>query len=381
MRYIKTTIVIVTLILACFLGRGVKLPISALAVDEQNKEFATTAEAMVIMETSTGRMLAAKDENKKLPMASLTKIITAIVAIEKTENLDEALEIPKSAQGVEGSSIYLKAGEHLTMRELLYGLMLRSGNDAAVAISMLASGTTEKFIEECNSFCQKLNMTNTHLVTPSGLHDDNHYSSAKDLAIVTSYALKNDIFARIVSTKETTISNEKGEFDHRLLKNKNKFLKNFAWADGVKTGYTKKAGRCFVGSATKDDMQVVCVLLNCRPMFEECKTLCEEAFTKYSLSKIVDDNFVAQTEIDGNTLYAKPNKELYYPLTQEEIGKLEINTEFDKNIELPIMQKQKVGTVQIFLDKTIVLCDNIYSINDIEDNSYQSALDKVISKF
>ena len=349
--------------------------------EEQEKEFQTSAEAMVVMETSTGRILASKDENKQLPMASLTKIITAIVAIENTEDLDEPLKIPADAQGVEGSSIYLKAGEHLSMRELLYGLMLRSGNDAAVAISILCAGSVENFMQMCNNFCSKIGATNTHLVTPNGLHHEKHYSSAKDLGIISSYALKNDIFAKIVSTKETKIANEKGEFDHRLLINKNKFLKSFEGADGVKTGYTKKAGRCFVGSSTQNGMQVVCVLLNCRPMFEECKILCKQAFEKYSMQKVLEGEKVFEQNIAGQTMHACAQKDVFYPLKNDEISSVELKAEWDDSLQLPIKLNQKVGKVAIFIDKELILCDNIYSTDELYDNSYRGAFEKVITNF
>ena len=145
-----------------------------------NKNF----ESMVTIEASTGRILYSQDEHKRLPMASTTKILTAIVAIENCDDLDKKYEISKSATGIEGSSIYLKAGEHLSVRELLYGLMLRSGNDSAVAIAEIISGSVEKFVLLMNEYCKKLNLKDTSIVTVNGLHNENHYSSAYDLAII-----------------------------------------------------------------------------------------------------------------------------------------------------------------------------------------------------
>ena len=167
-----------------------------------NKNF----ESMVTIEASTGRILYSQDEHKRLPMASTTKILTAIVAIENCDDLDKKYEISKSATGIEGSSIYLKAGEHLSVRELLYGLMLRSGNDSAVAIAEIISGSVEKFVLLMNEYCKKLNLKDTSIVTVNGLHNENHYSSAYDLAIISAYAMKNEIFAEIVKTKQKNIS-------------------------------------------------------------------------------------------------------------------------------------------------------------------------------
>jgi len=187
-------------------------------------------------------------------MASTTKIVTALTVIRNTD-LDEVVEIPKAACGIEGSSIYLREGEHLTVRELLYGLMLRSGNDCAVALALHTSGSVEAFAELMNTTAVELGCENSNFVNPHGLHDDRHYTTALDLAAVTCEALHNETFREIVSTKAVRISNEGYEYD-RVLVNKNKLLSNVDGADGVKTGYTKKAGRCFVGSATKNGMQV-----------------------------------------------------------------------------------------------------------------------------
>ena len=243
-----------------------------------------SAESMVLVEKTTGRILFEKNKDKTLPMASTTKIITAIVAIELCEDLDRKHLITKDMTGIEGSSIYLSAGEHLSVRELLYGLMLRSGNDAAVAIAKIISGSVEEFVNQMNLFCFKIGLRHTNIVTPNGLHDDNHFTTASDLAKVSCYALSNPVFQDIVSSKEKVISNEKDSKNKcRLLKNKNKLLKNLEGADGVKTGYTTKAGKCFVGSASRNGFQVVCVLLNCREMFQECEKLINKAFKEYSI--------------------------------------------------------------------------------------------------
>ena len=359
-----------------------KFPSPFARATAETETFSTTAESMCLMESTSGRILAQKDADKQLPMASLTKVITAIVAIENTEDLDKKLTIERSAQGVEGSSIYLRAGEKLSMRELLFGLMLRSGNDAAVAIATFVSGSAENFAEKCNEFCKSIGANNTHLTNPHGLHDDNHYTTAKDLALVSSYALKNDIFSKIVSSKRATIDNQKGKNATRELVNKNKFLSMLNYADGVKTGYTKKAGRCFIGSATKDDMQVVCVLLNCNPMFAECKYLIQKAFETYKMRTLVDDNgYQTEIEILGQKVPAKTNGELVYPMTETEQQSLQyvVKPTFD-SIQ-SIQKGEKLAELQIFIDKQMILCDNIYSTIEIKDNSLKENIEKVIENF
>jgi hypothetical protein len=161
---------------------------------------------------------------------------------------------------VEGSSIYLRQGEKLTIRQLLYGLMLRSGNDCAVALAVKIGGNVERFAEMMNELARKIGVEKTNFVNPHGLHDDNHYTTAFDLARISAYAMKNSVFREIVSTKNITISGVEGE---RVLVNKNKMLSTFAGGDGIKTGFTKRAGRCLVSSAIKNGMEVVSVVLNC----------------------------------------------------------------------------------------------------------------------
>lgn len=349
--------------------------------------FNTTSKAMVLIEANSGRILANHNGEEMLPMASLTKIITAIVAIENCQDLDSKYQIPQMAQGIEGSSIYLKAGEHLSVRELLFGLMLRSGNDSAVAIANIIAGGIQPFAELCNNFCKNIGATNTHLVNPHGLHSDQHYTTAHDLAIITAYALKNDIFAKVVSTKQQRIPNELGKYDHRDLLNKNKFLKMLDGADGVKTGYTKNAGRCFVGSATResDGLKLVCVLLNCNPMFQECKSIIELAQQNYKMHKLIEDNgYEASINIKNSkqmSAMAKSNNGFSYPLTDTESNQLQITNTLKTMYDAPIKTDQILGKVQIFLDKQLIFCDNIYSINNVEDDSYGGSMAKIIDNF
>lgn len=287
------------------------------------REFETSAQSAIVMERTSKRVLFSKNCDECLPIASTTKIVTALTAINHT-NLDDVVEIPSEACGIEGSSIYLRAGEHLTVRELLYGLMLRSGNDAAVAIALHTAGSIERFAEMMNETASKLGLTDCHFANPHGLHDDNHYCSANDLAVITCEALNNPDFCEIVSTKTYRIANEGYDYD-RVLVNKNKLLSNCDGADGVKTGYTKKAGRCFVGSATRNGMQVVVVVLNCGPMFEDTASMLDAAFANYSLKTIIPQNKICGSieEKGRKTFYACPER-FQYPLKPDEQITIEI---------------------------------------------------------
>lgn len=280
--------------------------------------FSTTAQAAAVVERSTGRVLFEKNSHQSLPMASTTKIVTALTVLNNCQNLQQVVQIPAEACGIEGSSVYLRAGERLTVCELLYGLMLRSGNDCAVALALTVGGTVPHFAEMMNQTATSLGCTESNFVTPHGLHHNNHYTSVSDLAKITCAALANPVFRQIVSTKSVKISNEGMEYN-RLLVNKNKLLSSYDGADGVKTGYTKKAGRCFVGSATKNGMQVVVVVLNCAPMFEETAQMLDVAFENYRLERVILQNKLCGVVYKrGKPTYYVAPEPFSYPLKKGE---------------------------------------------------------------
>lgn len=344
------------------------------------------AESMITIERTSGRVLFSKDEHKRLPMASTTKILTAIVAIENIKDLDEKHQISKSACGIEGSGIYLKQGEHLSVRELLYGLMLRSGNDSAVAIAEIVSGSVEKFVEKMNSYVNKLGLKDTHIVTVNGLHDDNHYTSAYDLAKITAYALSNKTFAEIVSTKKTKISNEYSKYSDkvRMLKNKNKLLSMVEGADGVKTGYTKKAGKCFVGSATRDGMQIIVVVLNSRTMFEGAAECIEKAFLNYKMVKLFDSGKVYDIDVENIKTQKIPiliKKDIVLPLNKEEIANVKAKVKLNNNKASMISSDDVVGTIDVWVKNNLIFLQNLYTINIDKEECFEDYLKKIINGF
>ena len=341
----------------------------------------TDAKSFVTIEASTGRVLYEKDKNKKLPMASTTKIITAIVALENHKDLDKKYLITKEMTGVEGSSIYLKAGEHLSVRDLLYGLMLRSGNDSAVAIAIIVGGSVQRFVQMMNEFCLRVGACDTHIVTVNGLHDDEHYSTAEDLAKITAYAYKNEEFKTIVGTKEKVISSDLDQtYKCRLLKNKNKLLKMVDGADGVKTGYTKKAGKCFVGSACRNGMRIICVALGAKTMFDDSAKFIEKAFKEYRMVKLFKSGEIVggETKTQNGSIYLK--NDIIYPLSSAEISKINAKAEiFDSS-----NKDGEIGALDFRIENDLLFSVKLFTIiieKNGAENGFKSRLSKIIKSF
>lgn len=244
----------------------------------------SSAKGMAVVD-GDGNVLFEKSMHLKCEPASTTKICTAITVIDRCYSLNREVIVPDCAVGVEGSSIYLEKGEKVKVIDLLYGLMLRSGNDCAVALAVLFGHSVEGFAKLMNETAVAAGAVNTNFANPHGLHDDLHYTTAYDLAKITAYAMKNPVFRKIVSTKRYEMSYNDKPYN-RILYNKNKILNEYEGGDGVKTGYTKAAGRCLVSSATRGGKTVIAVVFDCYDMFPECKRLMTKAFERLGVSEI-----------------------------------------------------------------------------------------------
>ena len=324
---------------------------------------ASSNTSYVVIEESTGRILDEYNKDVSLPIASTTKIVTAIVALEHA-NLTDEVVIPKEAEGVEGSSIYIKAGEVYTVEDLLYGLMLRSGNDAATALALHVSGSIEEFCKLMNDKARYLGANNTNFTNPHGLHDDNHYSSAYDMAILTASAFKNEVFSKIVSSKSYKLKDS-------YIYNKNKLLNSYEGADGVKTGYTTKSGRCLVSSSTRDGMRVICVVLNCYDMWDKSKSLMDKAHENYSMVKVASSLDKVETKVYkgvSDRVNATISKDLYYPLKDGEKGKVNYNCEVYELLA-PVYTGTECGKLEVYLDNHLIFSENIYTINNVAKKS------------
>ncbi len=235
----------------------------------------------ILMDGETGKVLYEKNADEKAYPASTTKIMTALITIETLEKYDSPIEqkitVPKAAQGVEGSSIYLKTGEKISIEDLLYGLMLVSGNDAAVALAEIIGGSQENFVAMMNERAAQMGCSSTNFVNPNGLFDENHYTTAKDMAIITREAMKNETFREIVAAKFHKADRQ--ESDYITFYNKNKTVHEFEGGIGVKIGYTKNSGRTLAAAAQRDGKTMICVVMSAPDWFNDAYRLMEYGFS------------------------------------------------------------------------------------------------------
>ena len=238
-----------------------------------------SAESAILMDADSGQVLAAKNAYERMGMASTTKIMTALTVL-SLASPDETVTVHKQAVGTEGSSVYLCEGEVMTVEHLLYALLLASANDAAVALAMHCSDSVESFADEMNLLAAELGLENTHFTNPHGLYDENHYTTAYELALVTREAMKDQLLSKIFSTYKATIP-FCGEADKRLVVNHNKMLSSYEGAVGVKTGFTKKTGRCLVSAAERDGLTLICVTLNAPDDWRDHTYLLDYGYENY----------------------------------------------------------------------------------------------------
>ncbi len=302
-------------------NKGVDCQIKACAM--QNNALHINAGGAVLIEQHSGRVLWEQNQHKRMPMASTTKIFTALTVLNHCD-INDVVDVCDEAVGVEGSSIYLKQGDRLTVYDLLCGLMLRSGNDSAVALAMHCGGSVEAFCHMANDMCADMGLKDTNLVNPHGLHEANHYTTAYDLAKVTCRALSNEVFAKIVSSKSAVLHYLNNDTTSKIY-NKNKSLSNYNGADGVKTGYTTVAGKCFVGSATRNNMQLVSVVLDCPDMWNSSNAMLDYGFNNYTMTVIIPQNAIFTVQKDNITEHYYSQQCFCYPLDKTEIDNLHIN--------------------------------------------------------
>lgn len=342
-------------------------------------ETSVSAQSAIVIEATTGRVLYEKNAYQKLPMASTTKIMTAVLTIENCD-LDETVTVGKNASGIEGSSIWLAVGEKMKVSELLFGMMLASGNDAAMALAEHVAGSKEEFAAMMNAKAKELGAYNTNFMNPNGLPNDNHYSTAYDMALISAYAMSLPYFCEVVKTQYKTLPWEGHEWE-RVVKNKNKILWQYEGGNGIKTGYTKAAGRCLCAAAIREDMQLVSVVLNAPDMFGDTMDLLTSGFDGFDNMCILEEGeFIGTVEVNQGTeesfdVYTQGSS--YFPLTEEEQGMLEKRVFLEPVLNAPVKKGQTVGYVDIWMGDTKIYSHELKAPDTVGENSYKYNLDKV----
>lgn len=347
------------------------------------EEPSVSAKSAVLMEKNTGRVLYIKNGHDLLPMASTTKIMTAILAIEHG-NLEQEVVVGKNASGIQGSSIWLSAGEKMKLKDMLYGLMLASGNDAAIAIAEHIGGSVEGFVKMMILKAKEIGANNTSFSNPNGLHDEGHYTTAYDLALISCYAMRNPVFCEIVSTKYKQIPWEGHEYE-RVVKNKNKILWQYEGGNGIKTGFTKNAGKCLSAGAQKNGMQLVAVVLNDGDMFKDCMNLLDYGFENYHLYTILEKGEKSGAiPIKGGkqeNLDVFCDEDFSLPLSEGEKGNIVKRINLEKEIKAPVKKGQTVGTAEVWLNDKKMASVQLKANCSIEENTYHYNFFKILDEW
>ncbi len=310
-----------------------------LACPPTNAAVGTKASCAVLMDAESGRVLYEQDAHKPRLIASITKLMTALVAVEQAEDLDETVAVKGEWLGSEGSSIYLKAGEEMSLRGLLYGLLLQSGNDAAMVIACHTAGSVETFVALMNRRAAELGMRDSSFANPSGLDDENHYSTAYDMALLARACLANGTVAEICAARSITIGD-------RTFVNHNKLLHRYEGCVGMKTGFTEKAGRTLVSAATRDGQTLVCVTLNDGDDWNDHTKLLDYGFQTYPRQVLCGEGEVlGAVPVEGSLIpavAAVTAAETGYPLKEGE--KLTMDVELAGPVRAPFGAGQPLGT-------------------------------------
>lgn len=311
----------------------------------------TSAEAHILMDADSGIILSQNNANTKMKMASTTKLMTTLLSLEEAEKKDKVVTFSEDMIA-EGSSMYLKVGEKVRLSDLAKGMMMASGNDAANAVALTLSESFEDFAVRMNAKAKAIGMENTNFVTPSGLDDDNHYSTAYDMALLMAQALKNESFCKISASSEEKVEFVSPEGKVSTYPNHNRLLKLYKYCTGGKTGFTKAAGRCLVTSAQKDEITLVAVTLNAPDDWNDHKALYEYGFSLYTQAD-TEDNRVYNIKVSGGseeflTASVDEGKALSVPANR--INDIEKTVYLPSFIFAPVEKGSIVGKVVYTLD-------------------------------
>ncbi|MCG0276662.1 MAG: D-alanyl-D-alanine carboxypeptidase [Thermosediminibacteraceae bacterium] len=345
----------------------------------KESDFSLDARAYVLMDPVSGRILVEKNSQMRLPMASTTKIMTAILALEKGD-LSSKVTVSRKAASVGGSSFHLVPGETMSLESMLYGLLLPSGNDAAIAVAEHIGGNVETFVQMMNLKAREIGAKDTHFKNPHGLDEPGHFTTARDLALITRYALNIPKFREIVSTKDIVIT--EGKYSRHIY-NTNRLLRAFEGVDGVKTGYTGKAGRCLVATAERNGFRLISVVLGARDHFSTSMKLLNYGFSNYRLTKLIPKNKVyAAIPVKGgiiNKAVLVAGEEVALPMRGGE--KAYIKLDKPTYVNAPVFKDQAVGEIQVFIESNLVARVPLVSIQDIRKKTLFDSFYKIMRQW
>lgn len=342
-----------------------------------------SAESAVLLSAETGTVLYDKNADTQRGMASTTKIMTALLALEYAdEHGNPAVKITEEMVAVEGSSMGLRAGDSLTLSDLTAGMMATSGNDAANAVALTVGGSSENFAELMNARAAELSLTNTHFVTPSGLDDPEHYSTARDMAQLTRAALQNEAFSEIVSQTNITVELQSPQ-RHITYQNHNKLLTLYEGCIGVKTGYTKKSGRCLVSAARRDGVTLICVTLSAPDDWNDHTVLLDYGFSQAKTYPLATE---CKTQLpvvggvsDTVTVTGKLSGTLSL-LSGEEQSLIEVRY-LPRFAYAPICQGDELGTIELALGGTVLYSAPLTAVFDVAEKPKQGFWERVRDLF
>lgn len=340
--------------------------------------YAISAQSAAVMDATSGRLLFEHNAHQKRGMASTTKIMTAVVVLENC-SLDDVVTISYKAAMTEGSSMYLKPNEKLTVEDLLYGLMLNSGNDAATALAEHTSGNIDEFAKLMNQKAQQIGMTNSSFANPHGLDHESHYSTAYDMALLTKYAMSNETFKTIVGTKNKIVQTKDGQY--KYLTNHNRLLSMYEGCKGVKTGFTKKCGRCLVSYSEKNGVKLIAITLNAPSDWQDHIGLYDQYFGSYNSYTLINNgDYIGATNVENSeetSLKLYNCKVITLILLDEEYNRLKLEYDYPATINAPIYIGQQIGKVNVKLDDRIIASSPIiakYGISEKKVTTYTENL-------
>ncbi len=326
-----------------------------------------SAQTAIMIEGNSGEVLYEKNTEQKAYPASITKIMTALLAIEKGD-LDKKVTVSENASGVEGSSIYLETGEKIPLRDLVYGLMLRSGNDAAIAIAEEIGGSTDRFVIMMNKKARELGAYNTHFANPNGLHNPDHYTTARDMALIAMAAMENPEFKQVAKAK--TWICDRGEGRYNYFYNKNKVVYQYDGGTGIKIGYTRVAGRTLVASSERNGMELICVVMNAPNWFQDTYKLMDYAYSQFETVKIAKGQRpLKAVKVKGgskNFVMIAPKEDILCPVRKGTQNKISIMYVLPERQKAPVDRWQEAGSLKIFVNDQYLFSKPLYYLEDID---------------